>query len=735
VSRAAVTEELERLVAGEHPDPHHVLGAHPGAKGVQIRAWRPDARAVTAHLSDDNGGVPLRRVHPAGIFAATISGAALPLHYVLEVTYPDGNRVRLEDPYAFAPTVGELDLHLAQEGRHEELYEHLGAHPRVVDGVSGTAFSVWAPSARAVSVVGEFNLWDPRVHPMRSMGSAGIWELFLPGVDEGARYKFDLRTPTGEHRLKADPYALACQAPPGTDSIVATATHDWRDADWLARRAGADRLGEPISIYEVHLGSWRRDPGEPERLLRYTELAEPLTDYVTEMGFTHVELLPVTAHPFSGSWGYQTTSYFAPDPRLGSGDELRALIDHLHRAGIGVILDWVPAHFPRDDWALARFDGTALYEHADPRRGAHPDWGTLVFNLARHEVRNFLLASALFWLREYHVDALRVDAVASMLYLDYSRKEGEWVPNRYGGREDLDAVSFLMELNEVLYRREAGILTIAEESTAWPGVSRPTYLGGLGFALKWNMGWMHDTLLYFSRDPVYRRYEHNQLTFSLMYAFTENFVLPLSHDEVVHGKGSLLSRMPGDRWQQLANLRALYGWMWAHPGKKLLFMGGEFAQEREWSHEWSIDWHLLEDDGHAGVRQLVAALNHAYRAQPALWEIDFDSEGFFWLEGGDVEANVLAFVRQGRERADGTRPRLVCVANLSPVVRSGYRVGLPDGGSWRELLNTDATRFGGSNVGNGGTVWADERHWHGQRFSAPLELPPLAVLWLVPDDG
>ena len=620
---------------------------------------------------------------------------------------------------------GELDLHLLGEGRHERLYEHLGAHPTD----SGVAFAVWAPNARAVSVVGDFNDWLEDASPLEQQGSSGIWAGVVAEAEEGHAYKYSIRTRDGELRLKADPVAFRTELPPKTASLVFRSRHEWADEDWLERRGASEPHAEPISIYEVHLGSWRRNPAEGGRTLTYLELADELADYANRLGFTHVELLPVMEHPYSGSWGYQVTGFFAPTARFGTPDEFRAFVDRLHAAGVGVLLDWVPAHFPRDDWALARFDGTALYEHEDPRRGAHPDWGTLVFNYGRHEVRNFLISSGLHWLREYHTDGLRVDAVASMLYLDYSRREGEWIPNAFGGREDLHAVSFLKELNEVVYGREAGVVTAAEESTAWPGVSRPTYLGGLGFGFKWNMGWMHDTLGYFARDPVHRRYHHHELTFSLVYAFSENFILPLSHDEVVHGKGSLLRKMPGDRWQQLANLRTLYGYMWAHPGKKLLFMGGELAQDREWDAEGSLDWHLLEQREHAGVQTLVADLNRIYRAEPALWEVDFEPAGFRWLEPNDADGNTLAFARLS---AGGDRT-VVCVCNLSPVVRERYRLGLPRAGRWLEALNTDSTHYGGSDVGNLGGIVAEPRPWHDQPCSAELVLPPLATLWLVPE--
>ncbi len=732
-AQTAAGKELEALVRREHSNPHSVLGAHPANGGVVVRALRPAAVEVVARANGES--VTLEQIHPGGVFEGVIPGASLPLRYALEVDYGPGGRFELEDPYSFSPTLGELDLHLIGEGRHQELYERLGAHVREHEGVHGTAFAVWAPAARAVSVVGDFNSWDGRLHAMRALGGSGIWELFLPGVGAGARYKYELLTADGQLALKADPYAFQAETPPQTASIVFEGHHTWSEGDtgWLAERARTESLRAPVSIYEVHLGSWRLNQADGDRPLSYLELADELTAYVRDMGFTHVELLPVMAHPFAGSWGYQVTGYFAPAASYGAPDELRAFVDRLHSAGIGVILDWVPAHFPRDEFALARFDGTALYEHADPRRGSHPDWGTLVFNYGRHEVRNFLISNGLFWLREYHVDGIRVDAVASMLYLDYSRREGEWVPNEFGGREDLDAVSFLKELNTVLYGREPGIVTVAEESTAWPGVSRPTYLGGLGFGFKWNMGWMHDTLGYFQQDPIYRRYHHHELTFSLMYAFSENFVLPLSHDEVVHGKGSLYNKMSGDRWQKLANLRALYAYMWAHPGKKLLFMGSELAQEAEWSHERSLDWQLLERAENAGVQSLVRDLNRAYRAEPALWELDAEPEGFWWLEPNDADANVIAFARASRGGSSDDPRLVVFVANFSPVSRPGYRLGLPRSSRWREALNTDSAFYGGSDVGNLGGVEPEPVPWHGQPFSAEVTLPPLGALWLVPE--
>jgi 1,4-alpha-glucan branching enzyme len=726
--------ELDTLARREHAEPHAILGAHPGPGGVVVRVLRPAAESVCVKPAKGEGReTKLEQIHPVGIFEGTVQDAELPLRYQIEVDYGQAGKFTLYDPYSFPPTIGELDLYLMGEGRHEDLYQKLGAHVREHEGVRGTAFAVWAPSARAVSVVGDFNSWDGRLHAMRSMGAGGVWELFLPEVEPGTRYKYEILSSDGELLLKADPLAQETEVPPKTASVVFQSQYEWspEDARYLAERREQKPLERPMSIYEVHLGSWRLNPLEDNRSLDYLELADELSAYVSDLGFTHIELLPVMAHPFTGSWGYQVTGYFAPTPLFGSPDDLRRFIDRMHSNGVGVILDWVPAHFPRDEFALARFDGTALYEHADPRRGSHPDWGTLVFNYGRHEVRNFLLSNALFWLREYHVDGIRVDAVASMLYLDYSRQPGEWIPNEFGGREDLDAVSFLKEFNEVVHGREPGVISAAEESTAWPGVSRPTYVGGLGFGFKWNMGWMHDTLGYFQEDPIYRRFHHHELTFSLMYAFSENFILPLSHDEVVHGKGSLYNKMAGsDSWQKLANLRALYAYMWAHPGKKLLFMGSELAQEQEWSHERSLDWHLLERPDHAGIQALVRDLNRLYRDEPALWELDSDPAGFWWLEPNDADNNIIAFARASR----GGGRVAVFAANLSPVPREHYRLGLPRSAPWREAINTDSSYYGGSDVGNLGGVRPEPIPWHNQPFSAEITLPPLGAIWLVPDE-
>jgi len=724
--------ETEQLVAGEHGDPHHILGAHGDGDATVVRGYRPGAAAMAVVLP---GGprVEMTLEHPAGVYSARIDRPVTELTtggYQLEVRYPAGGTFTVHDPYRFWPVLGDLDIHLIGEGRHEQMWCNLGAHVRHHQGVTGTSFVVWAPNARGARVVGDFNSWDGRLHPMRRLGTSGLWELFLPDVGAGQKYKFEIIDANGQLRLKADPFAFATEKPPGTASVVWETHYQWNDDPWLAEREQRDLLHSPFTVYECHIGSWRTVPEENDRPLTYRELAEQLPPYLDEHGFTHVEFLPVAEHPFGGSWGYQVSAYYAPTSRFGTPDDFKYLVDKLHEAGIGVIVDWVPAHFPKDDFALARFDGTALYEHADPRQGEHPDWGTLVFNFGRNEVRNFLLANALFWVAEYHIDGLRVDAVASMLYLDYSRQEGEWIPNKFGGRENLEAVEFLKEFNTTVLGKHPGVVTVAEESTAWPMVSRPTYVGGLGFMFKWNMGWMHDTLDYFHHEPVHRRYHHHELTFGMLYAFTENFVLPLSHDEVVHGKGSLLQKMPGDRWQQLANLRTLLAWMWAHPGKKLLFMGAEMAQDREWAHDRSLDWHLLQHPSHEGVDKLLKTLNLLYRERPALWEQDFEWTGFSWIDANDTDQNVLSFLRHPIDRDSG-KP-LACIANLSPLPREGYRIGVPRGGWWREVLNTDATDFWGSGVVNGGAM-ADGYGWHGHDQSLALTLPPLAVVWLEPE--
>ncbi len=711
--------DSDRLLGGAHHDPHAVLGAHPHRDGTVVRVLRPNADAVEVLLGEQ--GHPLVRVHDAGLFSGVVPGP--PGDYRLRVRYGE-HADTVHDPYRWLPTLGEVDLHLIGEGRHERLWDVLGAHPRGYDTpageVSGTSFAVWAPTAQGVRIAGDFDGWSGLAYPMRSLGGSGVWELFVPGIGPGTRYKFRILGADGRWREKADPMAFQAEVPPATASIVSASRYEWSDRDWLGRRSETPAHAAPMSIYEVHLGSWH--PG-----LGYRDIAHRLVDYLHETGFTHVELLPVAEHPFGGSWGYQVSSYYAPTARFGDPDDFRYFVDHLHQHGYGVIVDWVPAHFPRDEWALARFDGTPLYEHADPRRGEQPDWGTLVFDFGRSEVRNFLVANALYWLEEFHIDGLRVDAVASMLYLDYSRKDGEWLPNVHGGRENLDAVAFLQEVNATVYRRHPGAVTIAEESTAWPGVTRPTHLGGLGFGFKWNMGWMHDTLHYTSRDPVYRGYHHNEMTFSLLYAFSENYVLPLSHDEVVHGKGSLWSRMPGDDWNKAANLRALFAYMWAHPGKQLLFMGGELGQVQEWSESRSVDWGLLDDPLHAGLRVLVGDLNRAYRELPALFTRDAEPEGFSWIDANDAAGNVLCFLRQG---SDGSV--LACAANFAGGPHEGYRMGLPHAGRWREVINTDSELYGGSGVGNLGEVVAEEVPWHGRPASAVLRLPPTGVVWLAP---
>ncbi len=721
-STVSVTD-LERLLALRLHDPHSILGAHPTAAGVIVRAYRPNAERVKLLIENEPPRVMVKS-HLAGLFELLVEDRSEVFPYRLRVQYADGNAFTIRDPYAFLPTLGDVDVYLFGEGRHERLYDKLGAHVRRQGDVTGVSFAVWAPNAQSVSVVGDFNSWDGRLHQMRMIGASGVWEIFIPDLQPGALYKYEIRSQGGLPFLKADPYAFYTEVPPATSSIVYQSTYQFQDEDWIKRRAGGEHWRRPLSIYEIHLGSWRRVLEEDNRPLKYRELAPVLADYVREMGFTHVEFLPLKEHPFGGSWGYQVSAYYAPSARYGTPDDFRFLVDYLHQHGIGVIMDWVPAHFIKDAFALGRFDGTALYEHMDPRKGEHPDWGTYIFNYGRNEVRNFLLANALFWVGEYHIDGLRVDAVASMLYLDYSRDEGQWIPNQYGGRENLEAISFLKEVNEVVHARHPGAMMIAEESTAWPGVTRPTSAGGLGFDFKWNMGWMHDTLQYFSKDPVYRHYHHNLLTFGLVYAWSENFILPFSHDEVVHGKGALLNKMPGDRWQKFANLRALYGYMWAHPGKKLLFMGGELGQWREWNESQSLDWYLLAQPFHQGLHSLVRDLNQLYRTEPALWEVDAGPTGFQWIDASDAGANVISFMRI----APAAGSRIVCVCNFSPVVREGYRVGLPKAGEYRRLLNTDATIYGGSGAGSA-SIAAEAVAWQGQPFSAQIVLPPLATTW------
>ncbi|MDQ1576980.1 MAG: 1,4-alpha-glucan branching enzyme [Microbacteriaceae bacterium] len=722
-----VSDDLIAAVAeGRHHDPHSVLGQHVvGAPGIAdpitvIRALRPLASEVIAVLA--NGS----RIELGHLAHGVWQGFSLlgPVDYEIETHYANAPSWTADDPYRYAPSIGDLDLHLIGEGRHERLWDALGAHYRehvgVLGAISGTSFTVWAPHARAVRVIGEFNGWNGVQHAMRNMGPTGVWELFVPGVHPGTTYKFEILGQDGVWVRRADPMARYTEHPPATASVVGETHYEWQDAAWLDARAAHNPHNGPMSIYELHLGSWR--PG-----LGYRELADPLIEYLHELRFTHVEFLPLAEHPFGGSWGYQVTGYYAPTSRFGHPDDLRYLIDRLHQAGIGVFVDWVPGHFPKDEWALANFDGQPLYEHPDPRRGEQKEWGTLVFDFGQSQVRNFLVANALYWLEEFHVDGLRVDAVASMLYLDYSREDGEWLPNQYGGRENLEAISFLQEVTATAYKRSPGIVMVAEESTSWGGVTAPTASGGLGFGFKWNMGWMHDALQYIHEDPMYRSYHHNEITFSFVYAFSENFLLPISHDEVVHGKGSLISKMPGDHWQQLANVRAFLAFMWAHPGKQLLFMGQEFGQPSEWSEERGLDWWILDQPTHRGLFDLVGQLNRVYLANRPLWALDNDPAGFEWIDGGDAQGNVVSFIR-----FDHDRNPIVILMNFSGNPHSNYRVGLPFAGDWEELLNTDASAFGGSGVGNLGLVQAVDEPWGGRPASAEIVLPPLSGLWLRP---
>jgi 1,4-alpha-glucan branching enzyme len=728
-------EDIDFLIHANHWNPFGVLGQHEvgagDAKVRAIRAYLPEAReAWVVDLSQGEPGVrvAMDRLHPDGFFECAFLDRAEKFPYRLAVEDYVGNSWEFVDPYQFGPVLTDFDLHLLGEGTHYRNFERLGAHIREHEGFRGVHFAVWAPNAMRVSVVGNFNHWDGRRHPLRNCGPTGIWEIFLPEISQEEVYKYEIKSRFHSYLvLKADPYGFAAEVRPKTASIVWDVTKfEWDDDEWMAKREQIQSLHSPIAFYEVHLGSWRRKPEEGNRFLTYRELADQLVEHLEHTHFTHVELLPISEHPFDGSWGYQPVGYFAPTSRHGTPDDFAYFVNTLHKHGYGVIIDWVPAHFPRDLHGLGYFDGTHLYEHEDPRLGEHRDWGTKIFNYGRAEVRNFLFGNALFWMERYHIDGLRVDAVASMLYLDYSRNPGDWLPNVHGGNENLEAIDFIKRFNELVHREHPGVLTIAEESTAWSGVSRPTYLGGLGFSIKWNMGWMNDTLVYMSKDPVYRKYEHGSLTFSMIYAFHENFLLPLSHDEVVHGKGSLLDKMPGDLWQKFANLRLLYGYMYGHPGKKLLFMGSEIAQWREWHHDESLDWHMLQWRDHQGILQLVSDLNALYRAEPALYEIDFEWQGFEWLELHDWENSVLAFLRRAKNPNDS----VVVVCNFTPVIREGYRIGVPSGGYYREILNSDAAIYGGSNVGNEGGVWARPEPHAGRPFHVSLKLPPLAVLYL-----
>ena len=724
--------DVDRLLAGAHQSPHSILGAHPASvddqTGVVVRAMM--SNAVRAECRIDDGRVVQMEMEASGLvnlFSVFLPDAEFPLRYRVRFYFDDGAIWERDDPYRFLPTLGDVDLHLFNEGTHRQLWTKLGAHPRVMDGVPGVSFAVWAPNARRASVVGDFCGWDGRIYPMRMLGSSGVWEIFLPEITPGTLYKFELLTGEGQIRLKTDPFAFKMEQYPGTASIVEPESrYRWRDDQWCEARRVRDPHRSPISIYEVHLGSWARVPEEGNRMLSYREIAPRLAEHVAKLGFSHIELMPVMEHPFYGSWGYQVSGYFAPTSRYGTPDDFRSFVDTLHRHDIGVLLDWVPAHFPRDDYALRRFDGTALYEHEDPRLGEHPDWGTLIFNYGRNEVRNFLVANALYWLDEFHIDGLRVDAVASMLYLDYSRQAGEWLRNRHGGRENLEAIEFLKQFNETIRHEEPGCITVAEESTAWPGVTKPVAEGGLGFTFKWNMGWMHDTLGYFSKDPIHRRFHHDQLTFAMLYEYTERFIMPLSHDEVVHLKGSLFDKMPGDEWQKLANLRLLLSYMFTRPGKKLLFMGTELAPWNEWNHDTSLDWHLRDDPRRAAFQSFVSRLAHVYREHPAFWRDDSSWEGFNWIDVADRDNSVVSYARYAND--DHT----VVILNLTPVPRERYRVGVPARGEYVKVMSSDDTEWGGSGYGAIDSVHSVDTPFHGFQQSIELTLPPLGALVFAP---
>ncbi len=729
--------EVLKIVNAQHDDPFHVLGAHParigGRPAVAIRAFLPEAARVRVLSGSPQMPLPMRKIHPAGFYEAVFEGRDQLFRYRLQLANDAGDTWEIEDPYSFWPVLSDFDLYLLGEGSHLEAFEKLGAHPWECGGVSGVLFAVWAPNASRVSVVGDFNAWDGRRHPMRSRVGPGIWELFIPGLQEGVRYKYEVRSRSGDYvAQKSDPFGFFSEVRPNTASIVRRVDrYNWGDSKWMSERAQNKDPDRPMTTYEVHLGSWRRHLDAENSWLSYREMANQLVQYVRDMDFTHIELLPVSEHPLDASWGYQTTGYYAVTSRYGSPEDFQYFVDTCHQNGIGVILDWVPAHFPMDGHGLRYFDGTHLYEHADPRLGEHRDWGTAIFNFGRTEVRNFLISNALFWIGKYHIDGLRVDAVASMLYLDYSRQAGEWIPNQFGGNENLDAVSFLKDLNTILHGKFPGVLTIAEESTAWPMVSHPVYLGGLGFSLKWNMGWMHDTLLYFSKDPVHRKYHHNNLTFALMYAFNENFVLVFSHDEVVHGKGSMLAKMPGDNWQKFANLRALYALMYAFPGKKLLFMGDEFGQWSEWDFRRSLDWHLLQYESHRALQSCVRDLNRMHKALPQLHAIDFHHSGFEWIDFADGDQSIICFLRKAKDPKDP----VIVAGNFTPVPRIGYRMGVPLPGNYRVIFNSDSTCYGGGNVGDSQRATAEDLRWQSRPYSVRLDLPPLAVIYLRREPG
>ncbi len=727
----SLASELDRIIHSDHHEPHQVLGVHQDPNDASksiIRTFQPHAENLFLIL--DDAKIQMEKIHDHGLYEITVDRSNNDFSYSFEAIYPHQVTQHFEDPYRFGTLLNEFDCYLFNNGTHYEIFNRFGAHIITVNGTKGTVFRVWCPSARRVSVIGNFNYWDGRVHQMRSLGVCGIWEIFVPDLGEGEAYKFEIRTQNGDVLEKADPFQFFSEVRPKSASLVYSLNeYSWSDDQWMTGRRDKAQHEQPISIYEVHLSSWRRDPSDPGRLLSYGELADYLIPYVKDMGFTHIELLPIMEHPLDESWGYQVTGYYAPTSRYGSPKDFMKFVDRCHQEGIGVLLDWVPSHFPTDGHSLGHFDGTALYEHEDPRQGSHQEWGTLVFNYTRHEVENFLIANALFWIDKYHIDGLRVDAVASMLYLDYGRDEGEWVPNQYGDKENLEAIEFLKHMNAIVYERYPGIMMIAEESTSFYGVSKPTNEGGLGFGFKWNMGWMNDTLAYFSSDPLYRKYHHNSLTFSLLYAFSENFILPLSHDEVVHGKCSLLSKMPGDRWQQFANLRLLYLYLWVHPGKKLLFMGGEFGQLNEWDCKASLDWHLIEQRmEHAQLQQFVRALNQLYTDNPALWEVDFTHDGFQWIDFKDVDNSIIVFCRFAKDRKD----HLVILLNYTPQVIHGYRMGVPENCLYQEIFCSDLQGFGGSDVSNGAPRQAvNEPHGEAPCF-VELTVPPLGGIILKP---
>ena len=723
------TQNFEELVAGQVDQPKSWLGTIPvegNEDKVLVRTFLPTANEVWITTDDEKVVQPMQRVHAHGVFETIVNPTVFnTTNGKYKFRFTDGeNTMTVHDPYAFEPLLTDMDLHLFNEGSHTDIYERLGAHEREINGVHGINFAVWAPNAQAISVVGGFNDWDGRRHPMHKMIPSGIWEIFIPDCKVGEIYKFRVTDCYGQQIEKADPYGFYSELPPRTASVVANLDqHEWQDDEWMTRRAETNQLEQPISVYEIHLGSWRHEESKENGWMNYRDIAHQLVDYCKELGFTHVELMPISEHPFTGSWGYQTVGYFACTSRYGTPEDFMYFVDHLHQNGLGVIIDWVPAHFPKDGHGLAKFDGTALYEHSDPRQGEHPDWDTLIFNYDRNEVKTFLIANAMFWLKKYHIDGLRVDAVASMLYLDYSRKEGQWIPNKYGGRENLGAIEFLKDLNQRVHAAHPGVLTIAEESTAWGGVSRPTSEGGLGFSLKWNMGWMNDSLRYFQKDPVHRKYHHDELTFSLIYAFTENFMLPFSHDEIVHGKGSLLDQMPGDLWQKFANLRLMYSYMWTHPGKKLLFMGSEFGQWNEWNCNSTLQWDLLEWESHQGLQKMVGDLNKIYCQEPALHQVDFQGEGFEWIDCMNREASVLGYIRRAKDPSDFV---IVC-SNFTPTPHHEYRMGVPEAGTYREIFNSDSQYYSGTNTGNGFGIEAEAIEAQGRPFSIKLSVPPLGV--------